>query len=127
MASLTLPFWWKHRETSRESDRGGKGRTTSSVQNWCPVEVMSREDVHRLKDASGWECDLSGFMHLYMCVPVCVYMCLPGEEGSQLRELGTRIDMCRSLAEHDIVRNLRGHSAAWLSEFESQLPLLKPG
>lgn len=64
--------------------------------------------------------------HVCVCMCVCVYV-LPGEEGSQLRKLGTKTDLCRSLAEHDIIRNLKGHSAAWLPEFESQLPLLKPG
>lgn len=32
--------------------------------NWYPTEVMSRQDVHCLKDVNGYECEHSGFMCL---------------------------------------------------------------
>lgn len=91
-----------------ESDGGKKGRTHQRGSRIGAREVMSRQEARCLTDVSGGERELSGRTSVH----VCGNTCLPGEEGSQLREVGTRVGVWRSLAEHDVTGNLREHSEA---------------
>lgn len=86
------------------------------------IEAMSRQDVHCLKGVNMRF--LAACVYAYMCM--CVKMRLRGEEGSQLRKMETRVDICESLDEHGITRTLRKHSEACLPGFESQLHVLRP-
>lgn len=118
VTSRTLPFWWRHIEAPGYGDGGQRGRTH---------QLLSRM-VTPQRSWAGWMWVGMSVSFLPPSVNICVWVCVClGRKGTSWKNFETRVDMCRPLAKHDLARNLREHSEAWLPEFESQLHLLKPG